>query len=290
MKTPVLIFGGGGQLGSALRKNVPPGVAVTSVDLGDADIRDGDAVERLLQDTRPSVVFNCAAYTDVDGAETASDEAMATNGVAPGLIATAAKRVGAKLLHVSTDYVFDGAASRPYPTDAKACPINVYGATKLEGERRVLAADSRSVVVRTGWLHSAVGSNFVKTAVRMLSGGTPVRVVDDQVGTPTRAAHLAAALWRIAGRPEVSGVLHFTDSGVASWFDVAAAVRDALAVAGRLPGGSAVEPIDSSRRTSAAARPAYSVLDKHACWRLIDYTPPHWRDGVMASARELAHA
>jgi dTDP-4-dehydrorhamnose reductase len=290
MTARALIFGAGGQLGSALRETTPQDAIVTAVDLVDADVRDGDAVERLFQATRPNVVFNCAAYTNVDGAEAASDEATATNGVAPGVIAIASKRVGAKLLHVSTDYVFDGTSSHPYSTAAVARPVNVYGATKLEGERRVLAADTRSVVIRTAWLHSGAGSNFVKTAVDILGSGTSMRAVDDQIGTPTRAAHLAVAMWRVAERPEICGLLHFTDAGVASWYDVAAAVRDALADAGRLPRGTTVEPIDSSQRASAAARPAYSVLDKHDCWRLIGYTPPHWRDGVVASVRELTDA
>ena len=242
-----------------------------------------------MREASPTVVINCAAHTNVDGAETAADEAMAANGVAPGIIADSCKEVGARLLHISTDYVFDGGAHEPYAVDAVVGPINVYGATKLEGERRVLARGGNAAVVRTAWLHSGVGTNFVKTAARLLGSGKPMRVVDDQVGTPTRARHLAQALWCLAGNP-ATGLLHFTDAGVASWYDVAVAVMETLASEGRLPVGASVEPIRSSERPSVAKRPAYSVLDKHDSWRAIGYTPPHWRVGVAASTRELMNA
>jgi dTDP-4-dehydrorhamnose reductase len=214
---------------------------------------------------------------------------MATNGVAPGIIAESCKEAGARLVHISTDYVFDGRAHAPYAIDAAVGPINVYGSTKLEGERRVIVAEGNAAVVRTAWLHSGVGTNFVKTATALLGSGKPMRVVDDQVGTPTRARHLARALWCLAGN-SATGVLHFTDAGVASWYDVAVAVMETLASEGRLPVGAVVEPIRSSERPWVAKRPAYSVLDKHDSWRAIGYTPPHWRVGVAASTRELINA
>jgi dTDP-4-dehydrorhamnose reductase len=284
----VLVFGASGQVGSELLATVPDDAYVTALDVGDADIRDREAVGRVLRQANPSVVINCAAYTNVDGAESAADEAMATNGVAP-IIAESCKAIDARLLHISTDYVFDGRAHAPYAVNAAVGPINVYGSTKLEGERRVLAAGGNAAVVRTAWVHSGVGTNFVKTTVRVLGAGSTMRVVDDQVGTPTRARHLAQALWCLAGSP-VTGLLHFTDAGVASWYDVAAAVMETLALEGRLPVGASVEPIPSSERPSVAKRPAYSVLDKHDSWRAIGYTPPHWRVGVAASTRELLNA
>jgi dTDP-4-dehydrorhamnose reductase len=285
-----LILGASGQLGVELQRTVPAGVAVVALDIGDVDIRDRDAVTRAIISARPEAVFNCAAFTNVDGAESARDEAMAANGVAPGIIAAACVEAGARLLHVSTDYVFDGNASTPYSPSAPTSPLNVYGASKLEGERRVHAAAGAAAVVRTAWLHSGGGVNFVKTAVRALGSGSPMRVVDDQIGTPTRARHLAQALWSLSARPDITGTLHFTDAGVASWYDVAVAVMDALRAAGRLASGASVEPISSRERPSIARRPAYSVLDKHESWRAIGFVPPHWREGVVASTHELLNA
>jgi dTDP-4-dehydrorhamnose reductase len=285
-----LILGASGQVGTALQHCVPGDVVVIAHDSPQTDIRDRDAVARTMADVHPGVVINCAAFTRVDDAETEPDEALAANGIAPGVIAELSLAAGARFIHLSTDYVFDGRAPSPYPTDAQVAPINTYGATKLEGERRVLAANPAAVIVRTAWIHSGGGTNFVKTAVQLLAAGRPMRVVDDQVGTPTRAAHLAEALWRIAARPDVSGLLHFTDAGVASWFDVAIAVSDALRTAGHLGKGAGVTPARSDQFPRPARRPQFSVLDKHASWEVIGYVPPHWRQGVIASAMELLNA
>ncbi len=244
-----LILGASGQLGVELQRTVPAGVAIVALDIGDVDIRDGDAVTRAITSARPEAVFNCAAFTNVDGAESARDEAMAANGVAPGIIAAACVDAGARLLHVSTDYVFDGNASTPYPPSAPTSPLNVYGASKLEGERRVHAAAGGAAVVRTAWLHSGGGVNFVKTAVRVLGSGSPMRVVDDQIGTPTRARHLAQALWSLSARPDITGTLHFTDAGVASWYDVAVAV-DGCASRRRPPNSWGVRGADLQRRAA----------------------------------------
>jgi dTDP-4-dehydrorhamnose reductase len=205
-------------------------------------------------------------------------------------VAHAARRHGARLIHLSTDYVFDGSAHSPYGAESPAEPLNVYGSTKREGERRVLASGADSAVVRTAWLHSRGGTNFVRTTLRVLGEGRVMRVVDDQIGTPTRARHLAHALWRIVERPGLRGMLHFTDCGVASWFDVATAIMDALGEAGRLPPGADVVPIKTTEYPAPARRPLYSVLDKHDSWRAIGYTPPHWRHGVVATVHELLDA
>lgn len=290
MITRALIFGGSGQVGRALQDTAPPSAIVIAHDVHETDIRDADAVRRAVHDARPDAIINCAAFTNVDGAESRGDDAFRVNAEAPGTIAEVAERASVRLVHISTDYVFDGAGHQPYSPDASAGPINVYGATKLDGERRVLARSSRSVVVRTAWVHSGAGSNFVRTAVRVLGSGQVMRVVDDQIGTPTRARHLAHALWRIVAQPEGERLLHFTDAGVASWFDVAVAVMDALGEAGRLPPGADVTPIASDEYPTPARRPQYTVLDAHACWRRISYTPPHWRHGVVASTHELLNA
>jgi dTDP-4-dehydrorhamnose reductase len=290
MSVRVLVFGSLGQVGRALQETAPSSVVVIAEDVDQTDIRDRAAVARSIGDAKPHVVINCAAFTNVDGAESHADDAMEANGVAPGVIAEVATSAGVRCIHVSTDYVFDGCAHTPYKPDAAVGPINVYGATKLEGERRVLSAAPDGVVVRTAWVHSGGGANFVRTAVRLLSAGTSMRVVDDQIGTPTRAAHLARALWHIVDRPQLRGLLHFTDAGVASWFDVAMAVHETLGAAGRLGAGANVTPIRSDQFQTAARRPQFSVLDKSESWNAIGYLPPHWRTGVIDSTHELLNA
>lgn len=290
MTRRALIFGASGQVGLALQQTAPSSVAVTAHDLAQTDIRHRDAVSRAIDDAKPEVVINCAAFTNVDGAELHADEAMEANGVAPGVIAEVAARAGVRFIHLSTDYVFDGCAHTPYKPDAAVAPLNVYGKTKLEGERRVFSAAPESVVVRTAWVHSGGGSNFVRTAVRLLGAGTPMRVVDDQIGTPTRARHLAEALWHITERDDLRGLLHFTDAGVASWFDVAMTVLETLERAGRLGAGATVTPIRSDQFPTKARRPQYSVLDKHESWNAIGYLPPHWRVGIVDSTHELMNA
>lgn len=290
MTPRLLLFGASGQVGTALQRTTPASWTVTAHDVGETDIRNERAVAAAIDSVRPAAIINCAAFTNVDGAEGQPDEAHMVNAVAPGIIAAAAARAGVRFIHISTDYVFDGEAHKPYRTDAATGPRSVYGQTKLDGENRVRRADPSSVIVRTAWVHSGGGANFVRTTVRLLCAGREMRVVDDQVGTPTRAEHLAIALWKIADRPEIAGTLHVTDAGVASWFDVAVAVLETCRAAGRLPKGAGVTPIPSSEYPTPARRPFYSVLDKHDSCRAIEYVPPQWREGVIRSTSELLNA
>jgi dTDP-4-dehydrorhamnose reductase len=286
----VLVLGALGQVGKALHRTAPESTTVIGRDLPQTDICQRDSVARAIDESRPDLIINCAAFTKVDDAETRPDEALAANGVAPGVLAALARQSGVRLFHLSTDYVFDGRAHTPYLPDDPTGPLSVYGATKLEGERRVVDEAPDSVIVRTAWVHTGGGVNFINTVVRLLSAGTPMRVVDDQVGTPTRAEHLATALWHIADRKDVHGILHFTDAGVASWFDVAAVVEETLRNAGRLGMGAGVLPARTEEFPRPARRPQFSVLDKHASWRTIGFVPPHWRQGVIASTMELLNA
>lgn len=290
MTMRALIFGSRGQVGVALQQTAPPSMSVVARDFDQTDIRDRTAVARAIGEAKPDVVINCAAFTNVDGAESNAGQAMEANGVAPGILAEVVRAEGVRLIHLSTDYVFDGCAHTPYKPDAAVRPINVYGTTKLEGERRILTVAPESVVVRTAWVHSGGGNNFVRTCVRLLRAGTPMRVVDDQIGTPTRARHLAEALWHVAARAELRGLLHFTDAGVASWFDVAVTVLETLGHAQRLGDGAAVTPIGSDQFRAAARRPQFSVLDKHDSWNAIGYLPPHWRRGIIDSTHEFMNA
>jgi dTDP-4-dehydrorhamnose reductase len=286
----LLLFGGLGQVGTALRGKAPSSWDVASHDVGETDIRDERAVRDAIARLHPDVIVNCAAYTNVDGAESHEDEARALNVDAANNVARAAAAADVRLIHLSTDYVFDGTAASPYRPDAATGPLNVYGRTKLAGEQCVRATAPNSAIMRTAWVHSGGASNFVATAVRHLTAGRAMRVVDDQIGTPTRADELATALWHLADRPDVAGILHFTDAGVASWFDVAVAVLETLRAADRLPGGASVTPIASADYPTPARRPAFTVLDKHDSWASIAYVPPHWRAGVVASTSEFLNA
>ena len=283
----LLVFGGSGQLGNALLALAGDRWEVHAPSSIEVSLLNPAVVRAHIEALRPSVIINAAAYTKVDDAERERDAAYAINAVAPEAMAVAAQDVGAHFVHVSTDYVFDGAGTVPYSTSAQTNPLGVYGASKLEGELRVAGACPGAAIVRTAWLHSGRGTNFVRTALQLLSAGTSMRVVDDQVGTPTRARTVAAVLLQMAERRDIAGLHHCTDAGVASWYDVAVAVRDALMVAGNLADGVTVVPVNSAAFPRPARRPAVAILDTYALRRTLGWTPPPWRDGVRASVNEL---
>lgn len=283
----MLLLGGSGQLGTAIRATSGTDWVIDAPSSADVDLSNAEALGAYCRQTKPEVIVNAAAYTRVDDAEAERDLAFRINAEAPGVIATAARELDARLVHLSTDYVFDGNGPHPYRTTSPTNPLSVYGASKLAGEQAVGAANPSALTVRTSWVHSGTGVNFVATAVGMLSQGKSMRVVDDQVGTPTRATNLARAVLALAGRRDVRGVLHFTDAGVASWYDVACCVLETLRASSRAPHGMDVTPIDSSAMSRPAKRPAISILDTRDARRILGWTPPHWREGVRASAMEM---
>jgi dTDP-4-dehydrorhamnose reductase len=285
-KPVALVLGGSGQLGTALRTTLAGDYDVQAPPASDVPLTDPDVLEQRIRAYRPSVLVNAAAFTKVDDAETEEARANAVNALAPAVMARVCRELTARFVHMSTDYVFDGTGVMPYTADAPTHPLNVYGATKRAGETAVLAANPSAVVLRTAWVHSGVGVNFVGTAVRVLGAGRPMKVVDDQVGTPTRTSTLADAIARVLQRPEVRGIHHVTDAGVASWYDVACCVLETLEADGRAPLGASVAPVDSSAFPRPAARPKISILDTYATRAALDWTPPHWRTGVIASTRE----
>ena len=290
----VLVFGGSGQLGTALRSSSTQQYQLISPGSRELPLERVDTLRPFIEQAAPHVIINAAAYTRVDDAEGDRDRAFMINAVAPETMAATARALGARFIHVSTDYVFDGIGAMPYAPSATPNPLNVYGASKLAGEVAVARAYPASAIVRTAWVHAGTGTNFVGTAVRALSAGKSMRVVDDQVGAPTRAMNLARAILLIAEQPTVGGILHFTDAGVASWYDVACCVLDTLRQLNRLPAGVGVEPVDSLDFPRPAKRPRVSILDTHSSRAVIGWTPPHWRDGVIASTHEwiggLTHA
>ena len=214
----------------------------------------------------------------MDRAESEPSIATVVNAVAPQLLASATACIGSRLIHLSTDYVFDGESSRPYlPSDATA-PLGVYGRTKLAGEQAVLQTSSlRCVVLRTAWVYSATGHNFVKTMLRVMREKGAVRVVADQIGAPTAATSIAAAIWKFATRPDVHGLHHWTDAGVASWYDFAVAIAEEAGTCGLLDRAVHVEPITTHEYPTPARRPRFSLLDCRETWRALGVQPVHWR-------------
>jgi dTDP-4-dehydrorhamnose reductase len=207
-----------------------------------------------------------------------------------GVLARAATAAGARMAHVSTDFVFDGETSRPYRPDDPAAPLGVYGASKHAGDQAVAAAAPDALIVRTAWVYSPWGGNFLKTMLRIMAERGEVRVVADQIGTPTSAATLAATLWGLSGA-QATGIFHCTDAGVASWYDFAQAIAEDAHAMGMLASGVQVRPIATRDYPTPARRPAYSVLDKTSTWAVLGEPPPHWRvvmRGVLEQLEALA--
>jgi len=284
----VLVTGAGGQVGRALRALAPAGAQVSSFTHQDLDIGDAHAVGRAVREHAPQVIVNAAAYTAVDRAESEPQLAQRVNATGAGILAVAAYECGARLVHISTDYVFDGNACTPYMPQAPTQPRGVYGRSKLAGEQSVLAAlPARAIVLRTAWIYAAQGRNFVHTMLRLMQANGAVRVVADQLGSPTAAASVAEAIWRLLAHPEISGVHHWTDAGTASWYDFAVAIAEEGATLGLITRPVTVTPIRTADYPTPAQRPAYSVLD---CSSLagLGIPPVHWRArlrGVLGQIR-----
>jgi len=281
----VLITGAGGQLGQELLRTAPADAVVTALGSTDCDIGDADSVARAVARHDPQVIINAAGYTAVDKAESEPAAADRVNALGPAHLAAAAGR--ARLLHVSTDFVFDGAQGRPWRTDDRTAPLSAYGRSKLAGESPVLALGNRGVVLRTSWVYSRFGGNFVKTMLRLMSSRPEVRVVSDQVGAPTWARGLAGALWHMTGLREVHGLHHWRDAGAASWYDFAVAIAEEAAVLQLLTQPVSVLPIGTADYPTPARRPPYSLLDCTATWQQLGRSPPHWRVQLRAMLLEL---
>ncbi|WP_375290988.1 dTDP-4-dehydrorhamnose reductase [Qipengyuania sp.] len=280
----VLVTGAGGQLGLALVARAPKDTEVIAARSGDLDIADRTAVAALVERERPQLILNAAAYTAVDQAESDAERAKAVNDTGTANLVAAAEAVGARVAHVSTDFVFDGSASVAYTPDAPTAPLGVYGATKLAGEGHLREGD---LCVRTAWVYAAQGKNFVRTMLRLMAEREELGVVADQIGSPTSADDLADALWQLALAGE-SGAFHFTDSGVASWYDFAVAIRDEGARLGLLPGTAArVKPIATSDYPTPAKRPAFSVLDTRKTAIALGGAAPHWRHSLIKVLEQI---
>lgn len=283
----VVITGSDGQLGYELQKNAPADVETIACTRRELDIVDAAQVNAVLDAERPDVIINAAAYTDVDRAETQVRQAFAVNESGAANIARSAYRLGARLVHISTDFVFDGKRSVPYrPEDAPA-PLNVYGASKAAGEKAVTAACPAALILRTAWLYSVHGRNFVKTMLRLLSERERLAVVGDQVGTPSSAGQLASAIYAALRKPGLRGIYHWTDAGVASWYDFAVAIQYEACRLELLDKVIPISPISTVDYPMPAARPFYSVLDKTASWKDFGVVPVHWQQALRNTLRDL---
>lgn len=282
----ILITGANGQLGRSLRRlgGVSPHNYFCT-DVAELDITDAAAVLRTVEERRIDVIVNCAAYTDVERAEEDEPRADLLNHKAAGNLAAAAKATGATLFHVSTDYVFDGTAHLPYTEDAPTAPLGVYGRTKLAGERAVAESGCKYLTFRTAWLYSEYGNNFLKTMLRLTAEKERLNVVFDQAGTPTYAGDLAMTIFSIveggyfAGN---EGLYHFSNEGVASWYDFAAEIA---AAAGH--DKCRIRPCRTAEFPTKAARPAYSVLDKSKIKETFGLEIPHWRESMLYCLKNM---
>jgi dTDP-4-dehydrorhamnose reductase len=283
----VLVTGASGQLGRALLACAPSDMEVIAATRNDLDIGDSPAVANVLRAEQPDVVVNCAAFTAVDLAESQLDQAETVNAQGPANICEAVLDSGTRVVHVSTDYVFDGRQSHPYGVSDPTNPLSQYGRSKLAGERAVLSMlPERSVVLRTSWLYGAHAKNFVTTVLRHLSAGTDMRIVADQIGAPTWAGSAARALWSCVRREALSGIVHWTDAGVASWYDLAQAVLEEAVSLEMLAPGPTVAPIPTSEYPTAAVRPSFSVLEIWHSSELLQLQPVYWRETLRQMLTE----
>ena len=280
--------GAGGQLGRSLRVACCASCDFLFTDVMESrdtqrlDITDIDAVRDFVQQNDVTVIVNCAAYTDVNGAESDVEKCTVINAEAPGILATVMRERNGLLLHISTDYVFDGESDVPYTEDAKCAPQSVYGITKYQGEQAILSSGCRYVIVRTSWLYSEYGRNFVKTILALAASKPELKVVSDQIGTPTYALDLANLICRILESDDKEGVYHYSNEGSCSWYEFAKAI-----VEGAGNEMCVVNPCTTEEYPTPAKRPMYSVLDKSKVKETFGIEVPHWSESLKKCLKNL---
>lgn len=292
MKT-VLVTGANGQLGNELRLlsvGLPYKFVFTDIvqdgDTKNLDITDLETVKKTVSENKVDVIVNCAAFTNVDAAEDNEATAELINAKAVENLAVAAKENNALLIHISTDYVFDGTSASPYTEDEKCNPTGVYGKTKLHGEEAVKRIGCKSIIIRTAWLYSEFGKNFVKTMLNLTSTRPAIKVVNDQIGTPTYALDLAEVIVKIISKRNFPlGTYHFSNEGVCSWYDFAVKIA---AFAGNTE--CKISPCLSSEYPSKVKRPAYSVLDKSKIKKALNITIPAWEESLATCIRKISES
>ena len=283
----VLLLGSNGQLGWELQRTLPDNVILTTCDYPKVDFSNTDSISNCIHAIQPDCIINAAAYTAVDKAEQEKELAYRINHLAVLEIAEFCRENTITMVHVSTDFVFNGENFKPYQPGDTPDPQSVYGKSKLKGEqavRKILR--DKALIIRTAWLYSAHGNNFVKTMLRLMKEKSSLNVIDEQIGTPTWAYGLASAIWT-ALEKNLTGTFHWTDAGVASWYDFAMAIQEEGLKAGLLNKSIPISPVPSLQYPTPAKRPMYSVLDKKSFWQALCLNPVHWRVQLRSMLKEL---
>ena len=285
----VLLIGAKGQVGQELQVTLPFLGEVISIGREELDLTNSEKIGQLIREIHPDYLVNAAAYTAVDKAESEPELAYSINAKAPKIMAESAEKIKAKFLHISTDYVFDGRKNTPYLETDLTNPLGVYGQSKLRGEEEIKTVNSQAIILRTAWVYGSYGkSNFVKTMLRLGKEREELKVVVDQVGSPTWAKDIAAAITQLlinADNP--AGIYNFTNSGVASWFDLTKAIFEEAKISGIPLKIQRVIPITTAEYPTPAVRPAYSVLSSQKISQQLGYIPPYWRDSLKAMLNQL---
>jgi dTDP-4-dehydrorhamnose reductase len=276
----LLLVGRGGQVGAELERTLPALGELVATDRATLDLCDVDAMRNAVRQAKPALIVNAAAYNAVDKAESEPQAAIAVNATAPGVLAEEAKRLGALLVHYSTDYVFDGAKGAPYREEDRPAPLSAYGRSKLQGEAEILAAGCRHLILRTSWVYSARATNFYRVIRTKAAAGEPMRMVDDQTSVPTSSVFLAEHTVALLSA-DAGGLIHLVPSGQATRYEFACEVVRALG------SGSKLEPARTSDFPSAARRPAYSVLDNRRLGALLKRAVPDWRELLPTVLEQL---
>lgn len=283
----ILLFGANGQLGWELQRTCPSNITLMAYDFPEIDFFNSDSILTCIKDTQPDILINAAAYTNVDKAEQEKDAADRLNHGAVREIAEICQRNKISLVHISTDFVFNGMNHKPYLPLDKPDPISIYGDTKLKGElavRELLGKDA--TMIRTAWLYSSHGNNFVKSMLTLMDTKQELNIIDEQIGTPTWANSLANAVWGTVEK-KVTGVHHFTDAGAGSWYDFAIAIQEEALNLHLINKVIPINPIPASQYPTPARRPFYSILDKTSLWQALDIKPVHWRKTLRLMLQEL---
>jgi dTDP-4-dehydrorhamnose reductase len=280
----ILVTGSNGQLGKELKQLASsfPQFDFIFLSREDLPIHHFELVRNFFKGYHPAYLINCAAYTAVDKAETEKDLAFQINAEAVGVLAAICKEYKTSFIHISTDYVFDGTATVPYKEDSPTNPQSVYGASKLEGEKQAMQLNPDAIIIRTSWVYSQFGKNFVKTMLKLMSEREEINVVNDQVGSPTYAADLAAAIIKIITKGKWQpGIYNYSNEGVISWFDFATAIKGAAGITCKL------HPVPASQYPTPAKRPAWSVLDKTKIQQTFGIKPREWKESLITCLSHL---
>ena len=294
MVQPILLIGSNGQVGSYLLQVLTQVGNIIPITRKDVDLAEPESLRKVIREYLPQIIINAAAYTAVDKAQSEPKLVDVINGVAPSVMAQEAEKLGAYLIHISTDYVFDGNNSRPYSETDVTNPVSAYGISKLAGEQAIQQVCTRYLILRTAWVYGSLGKgNFVKTMLRLGKDKQEIRVVADQIGTPTSARNIASAIASLIPLIQtdisaLTGIYHYTNSGAASWYDFADAIFEEAQILGFPLQIQRLIPITTSEYPTPAIRPAYSVLACKKISTLLGTYPPHWRQSLKVILKEMA--